>query len=154
MFLRTFKLLIQDWINAAQAVMCRFILFNKRRVSKVEELKMKDLNDSVNANASDSEDILAQMDFTERALAKRMKVIEVRGKGTRGIRKVFIILSKQMSKACFHLLTIRPSVPTFICLQGVKQVRWMGVRQCVSYQNNVPAFRSQRESEQDFFAST
>ena len=108
MFLRTCKLSIEDWISAAQAVMCRLILFNKRRVSEVEELKVKDLTDSV--KSSDSEDILAQMDFTERALAKRMKVIEVRGKSTRGLRKVFIILSEHMNKACFHLLTTRPYV--------------------------------------------
>ena len=36
-----------------------------------------------------------------------MKVIEVRGKSTRGLRKVFVILSDSMYKGCLHLLKTR-----------------------------------------------
>ncbi|RUS79500.1 hypothetical protein EGW08_012732 [Elysia chlorotica] len=104
-FLSKFHHSYQEWIDAAQALMVRLILFNKRRVSEVEELKSADVID--NQNSSDSQDIIDQMDVTERALAKRMKVIEVRGKSTRGLRKVYIILSEQMNKACLHLLSTR-----------------------------------------------
>ena len=36
-----------------------------------------------------------------------MTVIEVRGKSTRGLRKVFVILSEEMLKACQHLIETR-----------------------------------------------
>ena len=36
-----------------------------------------------------------------------MKVIEVRAKSTRGLRKVYIILSEWMNKACLHLLNTK-----------------------------------------------
>ena len=54
--------------------------------------------------------MISNFDITEKALAKRMTVIEVRGKSTRGLRKLFIILSEIMLKGCLHLLKTRLSI--------------------------------------------
>lgn len=104
-FVSIFKPTYQQWNEAAQVLMVRLVIFNKRRISEVEELKVADLTG--NQQSSDSKDVLGHLDITERALAKRMRVIEVRGKSTRGLRKVFIILSEQMNKGCLHLLETR-----------------------------------------------
>ena len=95
----------QQWSEAAQALIVRILLFNKRRVAEVEELKVSDILDM--HNIKDNEDILSQMDVTEKALASRMSVVEVRGKSTRGLRKVFVIMSEEMLKACQHLIETR-----------------------------------------------
>ena len=99
------KLSPKEWTIMAQVVMVRILLFNKRRVSEVEEMKVLDIVQV--QNCSDNEEIVSQMDITEKALANRMTVIEVRGKSTRGLRKVFVILSEQMLKACQHLIAMR-----------------------------------------------
>lgn len=98
----------QQWSELAQVLMIRILLFNKRRVSEVEEMKVSDIIQA--QNSCDNEEILSQMDITEKTLASRMTVIEVRGKSTRGLRKVFIILSQQMFKACQHLIEKRMAV--------------------------------------------
>ena len=96
---------LQQWSEACQSLMVRILLFNKRRVAEVEELKVADILQI--QNNKDNEEILSQMDITEKALAKRMSVVEVRGKSTRGLRKVFVILSEQMMQACQHLIQTR-----------------------------------------------
>ena len=94
-----------QWTEACQVLLVRILLFNKRRVAEVEELKVTDI---VNIkNIKDNQDILSHMDITEKALATRMSVVEVRGKSTRGLRKVFVILSPEMLEACNHLIQTR-----------------------------------------------
>ena len=94
----------KEWIAGAQSLLARLVIFNKRRISEVEELKA---NEIVEVEQAGSDEIISNLDVTERALAKRMKVIEVRGKSTRGLRKVFVILSDSMYKGCLHLLKTR-----------------------------------------------
>ena len=103
-FLEISKPTRKEWIAAAQSLLARLVIFNKRRISEVEELKA---NEIVEVEQAGSDEIISNLDVTERALAKRMKVIEVRGKSTRGLRKVFVILSDLMHKGCLHLLKTR-----------------------------------------------
>lgn len=106
-FLKKSKPTRKEWVTSAQAVLARLVIFNKRRISEVEELKADEL---VECDDAGSDEIISSLDVTEKALAKRMKVIEVRGKSTRGLRKVFVILSELMLKGCLHLLNTRLSV--------------------------------------------
>ena len=106
-FLQTAQPTRREWITSAQALLARLVIFNKRRISEVEELKANELVESEQAG---SDEIISYLDVTEKALANRMKVIEVRGKSTRGLRKVFVILSDLMHKGCLHLLNTRLSV--------------------------------------------
>ena len=94
-----------EWTEAAQALMVRILLFNKRRVSEVGEIKISDIEQV--QNCSDNEQVMSQMDVAEKALASRMVAIEVRGKSTRGLRKVFVVLSQTMLKLCQHLIERR-----------------------------------------------
>ena len=50
-----------------------------------------------------SQEILSNLDVSEQVLAKRLKAIEVRGKSTRGLRKVFVLLTDLMHRGCNHL---------------------------------------------------
>ena len=94
-----------EWTEAAQALMVRILLFNKRRVSEVGEIKVSDIEQA--QNCSDNEQVMSQMDIAEKALASRMVAIEVRGKSTRGLRKVFVVLSQPMLSLCQHLIQKR-----------------------------------------------
>ena len=58
----------QEWSETAQALMVRILLFNKRRVSEVEEMKVSDVLQL--ENCSDNQDILSQMDITEKNSSK------------------------------------------------------------------------------------
>ena len=100
-FVGTPKPSLEQWTEACQTLMVRILLFNKRRVAEVQELKVEDILHA--HDTKDNADIMSQLDVTEQALANRMRVVEVRGKSTRGLRKVFIILSEPMMKACVHL---------------------------------------------------
>ncbi len=94
-----------DWTDASQAIMVRILLFNKRRVSEVGEMKVSDITQA--QICSDNEEFVSQMDIAEKALANRMIAIEVRGKSTRGLRKVFVVLTTAMLRACEHLIRMR-----------------------------------------------
>ena len=94
-----------EWTEATQALMVRILLFNKRRVSEVGEIKISDIEQA--QNCSDNEQVMSQMDIAEKALAGRMVAIEVRGKSTRGLRKVFVVLSQPMLRLCQHLIQTR-----------------------------------------------
>ena len=103
-FLKVPKPNRKQWMKGAQALLARIVIFNKRRIAEVEELLVTDITGE---GTEDSEDIVKNLDITERALAKRMTVVEVRGKSTRGLRKVFVILSESMKKGCLHLINTR-----------------------------------------------
>ena len=100
-FLKTSKPTRKQWVTSAQALLARIVIFNKRRISEVEELKASEI---VECEDGGSDELISNLDVTEEALAKRMKVIEVRGKSTRGLRKVFVILSDFMHNGCLLLL--------------------------------------------------
>lgn len=104
-FLNNRKPTHEEWTEAEQAMMVQIILFIKRMVSVVEEPKVMDINQS--KETGNSQEILAHLDDTQRELAKRISVVEVRGKSTRGLRRVFNILSQQMWSACLYLLETR-----------------------------------------------
>ena len=127
-----------EWTEAAQALMVRILLFNKRRVSEVGEIKISDIEQA--QNCSDNEQIMDQMDIAEKALASRMVAIEVRGKSTRGMRKVFVVLSQPMLRLCQHLIQTRMYVgippsnvylftrPSGSVLDGCRAMREVTVR--------------------------
>ena len=96
-----------DWTDTSQAIMVRILLFNKRRVSEVGEMKVSDIAEAKTAACSDNDELVSQMDIAEKALANRMIAIEVRGKSTRGLRKVFVVLTNTMFKACQNLVQMR-----------------------------------------------
>ena len=90
---------------AAQALLVRLIILNKRRIAEVEELKITDVTQS--QRSEDQDDVMNHLNISEQTLAKRMSVIEVRGKSTRGLRKVFVLLTEKMKEACLHLIDTR-----------------------------------------------
>ncbi|GFO33346.1 hypothetical protein PoB_005985100 [Plakobranchus ocellatus] len=55
-------------------------------------------------SSSVDEDILKQLEFTGMVLARRMGLIEVRRKSTRGLIKIFIILTQERIQACDQLV--------------------------------------------------
>ena len=95
---------VDQWREACQTLMVRILLFNKRRVSEVEEMKISDIE---NMNNTEGEDALLDMDIADKTLAARMNVVEVRGKSTRGLRKVYVILSAEMLLLCNYLIQTR-----------------------------------------------
>ncbi|GFN83295.1 Zinc finger protein 271 [Plakobranchus ocellatus] len=102
-YLSKFPLSGEEWTRMAMMLLVRITLFNKSQISEVAELKVKDYTNRIRSSSVD-EDILKQLEFTEKVLVRRIDLIEVRGKSTRGQRKVFIILTQEMIKACDHLL--------------------------------------------------
>ena len=58
-----------DWKCLAQQIMIRILLFNKRRISEVEELKILDFYSRT--LSGDNDEIVASLDPTEQALVKR-----------------------------------------------------------------------------------
>ncbi|WAR09760.1 MYLK-like protein [Mya arenaria] len=95
-------------------------LFNKRRVNEVSELKVSDFQKRIRGDELDTNtEIYNSLAVSEKALLKRMELLEVRGKSTRGLRKVFVILSTDMVEGLSHLLMVRaqagvPSTNTFL----------------------------------------
>lgn len=59
----------REWVELAQLTIARIVLFNKRRISEVEELKIDDFTKRSSCN--ENEDIMASLDVSERALVKR-----------------------------------------------------------------------------------
>ena len=71
-----FQLSLQEWTAFAQVVICRLLIFNKRCVSEVEQLKYSDLTHSIDDETSD--DLLQNMGVAEKALSKRMSVFSLK----------------------------------------------------------------------------
>ena len=59
----------EEWKVAAQMVMVRVVLFNKRRITEVEELHLLDF--SSRSSSSENQEIVDSLDATEQALVKR-----------------------------------------------------------------------------------
>ena len=104
-FLSTAKPTFHQRTLAAKALLVRLIVLNKRRISEVEELKITDITESQHSEEPD--DVMMHLNISEQALAKRMTVIEVRGKSTRGLRKVYVLLTEKMKQGCLHLIDTR-----------------------------------------------
>ncbi|ESO97595.1 hypothetical protein LOTGIDRAFT_228230 [Lottia gigantea] len=100
-----FKPLIEEWVKYAETLITRLVLFNKRRISEVEELTMVDFEKRLRGESANEE--LSRLDTAEKILAKRMDLIEVRGKSTRGLRKVFVLLEQDMVRGIESLITSR-----------------------------------------------
>lgn len=95
----------QDMQSMAELLIVRLALFNKRRISEVDELKVSDYECRPKENSDPN--LLNSMTVTEKALVNRMTVLEVRGKSTRGIRKVYILLTPDMCSGVEWLLKAR-----------------------------------------------
>ena len=59
----------EEWRVTAQMVMVRVVLFNKRRISEVEELRLLDFHSR--SESSENQEIVDSLDATEQALVKR-----------------------------------------------------------------------------------
>lgn len=59
------------WTRLAKLLIVRILVFNKRRVSEVEEMLISDFQKRETNNVNDSTEILHSLDTTERALAGR-----------------------------------------------------------------------------------
>ncbi|XP_074652770.1 uncharacterized protein LOC141907100 [Tubulanus polymorphus] len=103
----------KQWKHLAYAVLVRIVLFNRRRISEVEEMIMSDFENIV-PDADQNQEILQSLSLAEQLLVKRMRVIEIRGKSTRSIRGVYILLTEKMVKAIEHILDTRQSTSDFI----------------------------------------
>ncbi|XP_052261565.1 uncharacterized protein LOC127865682 [Dreissena polymorpha] len=101
------------WEKAANMAMVRIAMFNKRRIAEVSEMKVTDFTEMEAQDDIDSE-IYNALDMSEKILSKRMKVIEVRGKSTRSLRKVCVLLTPDMIDAVRYLLKTRNSSSEFL----------------------------------------
>ncbi|KAJ8320563.1 hypothetical protein KUTeg_002150 [Tegillarca granosa] len=105
--LKNTKPTYDEWVWMAQLLIVRIVLFNKRRINEVAELKISDYEERVSDTNFEISEVLDSLDVSERALAKRMHLLEVRGKSTRGLRKMFILLSPEMIAGIDYLLNSR-----------------------------------------------
>ncbi|WAR10184.1 MYLK-like protein [Mya arenaria] len=109
-----------EYVYITHLLIARIALFNKRRVNEVSELKVSDFQKRIRGDELDTNtEIYNSLAVSEKALLKRMELLEVRGKSTRGLRKVFVILSTDMVEGLSHLLMVRaqagvPSTNTFL----------------------------------------
>ncbi|XP_060570745.1 uncharacterized protein LOC132729023 [Ruditapes philippinarum] len=125
-----------EYVEMTQVVTARVALFNMRRIAEVEELKIADFDMRISGNeAGSNREILESLDVTEKALLQRIQLIEVRGKSTRGVRKVFILLTPDMVKGIEYLLQTR-------AYAGVKSDnKYVFGRTCATPQDGCTAMR-------------
>ncbi|XP_053388365.1 uncharacterized protein LOC123554731, partial [Mercenaria mercenaria] len=98
----------KEYVKTAQMVLVRIVIFNKRRISEVAELKVEDFGKRIQGDAADgNEEILSSLDIAEKTLCNRMQLVEVRGKSTRSLRKVFVLLTTDMVEGLQYLLCTR-----------------------------------------------
>ena len=60
-----------EWREFAEIVLARILVFNRRRISEVEEMKWDDFNRRWTMEDGDNEDIINSLDLSEKTLAKR-----------------------------------------------------------------------------------
>ena len=60
-----------EWRWFAQIVLVRVVLFNRRRISEVEEIKYSDFDRRLCMEDTDTEDVIQSLGVTEKALAER-----------------------------------------------------------------------------------
>ncbi|KAL5020636.1 hypothetical protein ScPMuIL_002282 [Solemya velum] len=110
-----------QYVELTHFLIVRILIFNKRRIAEVDELKVSDFTSRIQGdNLDTTTEVFQCLGISEQALLKRMQLIEVRGKSTRGLRKVFLLLSEDMVEGIQHLLTTRAHAgipPTNICIQ-------------------------------------
>ncbi|KAJ8317221.1 hypothetical protein KUTeg_005125, partial [Tegillarca granosa] len=84
-----------QYVKLAKLLIVRITLFNKRRIFEVDELRIQDFEKRIKGHDADVN------------LCVKMQLIEVRGKSTRGLRKVFVLLTLDMVQGICHLLSTR-----------------------------------------------
>ena len=77
-------------------------MFNKFWIAKGEELKVHDILNRANDTAA--ADILRCLSITELVLPKSMRVEQMRGKSTRGIYKVHMVIIPDAKTAIQYIL--------------------------------------------------
>jgi len=60
----------EQWGDLARMILVRIAIYNKRRISEVEQLKLSDM-ERVGETTADNEELYASLDVSERALAAR-----------------------------------------------------------------------------------
>ncbi|KAJ8302560.1 hypothetical protein KUTeg_018956 [Tegillarca granosa] len=88
-----------QYVKLAKLLIVRITLFNKRRIFEVDELRIQDFEKRIKGHDADA--------FNVVNLCVKMQLIEVRGKSTRGLRKVFVLLTLDMVQGICHLLSTR-----------------------------------------------
>lgn len=102
----------KDMNHVTKVTLARILLFNKVRTNEVCHIKVEDYNASENDIMT--KEVLDSLDVVERNLAKRLQVIQVRGKSTRGIRKVHVIITPSVKRAIDYILLHRSSRSKYI----------------------------------------
>ncbi|XP_078312171.1 uncharacterized protein LOC111134313 isoform X1 [Crassostrea virginica] len=98
----------EQYVQLAHLLIVRIAVFNKRRISEVDQLSITDFENRIlGQDIGNNSEIINSLEFSERALLKRMELVEVRGKSTRKLRKVFILLTPDMTAGINHLLSTR-----------------------------------------------
>ena len=101
----------------------------KLRITEIEELRVHDFlnlpNDIVAA------DILRCLSITERALAKSMHVVQVKGKSTQGIRKVHMVITPDAKNTADKRLAALLTRP-------LKSIDFLGETYTISFTVKVP----------------
>ena len=98
--------------RVAKATLARLLIFNKLRIGEVEELKVFDFLNRPNDVVPD--EIMKCLTVSERMLAKTMHVVQVRGKSTRGIRKVHLVISPDVQEAIEYVLKHRKITSQYV----------------------------------------
>ncbi|XP_053380135.1 uncharacterized protein LOC128548751 [Mercenaria mercenaria] len=102
------KMTYKEYVRFAWLLIARIAMFTKRRISEVDELTVDDFKNRIHGEDTDgNSEIIESLDISEKLLYKRIDLIEVRGKSTRALRKVFVLLTEDMVRAINHLLSIR-----------------------------------------------
>ncbi|KAJ8315158.1 hypothetical protein KUTeg_007308 [Tegillarca granosa] len=106
----------EEYVRMTQIIMARIVLFNKRRISEVDELKVNEFDKRIKGDdVGNNAEIISTLGLPMRYLiyvstlccSIVMHLVEVRGKSTRGLRKVYILLTPDMVDGINFLLTSR-----------------------------------------------
>ncbi|KAJ8311543.1 hypothetical protein KUTeg_010898 [Tegillarca granosa] len=97
----------EQYMMMTQLLIVRIAVFNKRIVSEVDELTVADYQKRIRGSEIDNSEIVQSMEFSERALLKRMELVQVQEKSTRKINNVYVLLSNDMITGIEHILATR-----------------------------------------------
>lgn len=98
-----------NYCRLQKLILTYLILFNKRRPAEVADMTVGDYKVAMESQDEDREEIMASMSLEERATAERMTAVEVKGKSTRGLRAVFVLIDNDVQKAIDTLIPLRPA---------------------------------------------
>ncbi|XP_052264132.1 uncharacterized protein LOC127867138 isoform X19 [Dreissena polymorpha] len=95
-----------SWTRLAKATMCRLYIFNKRRIAEVEDMLLEAYQNR--PEWTGTEEFRASLSDTEREFAKRMDMLEVRGKSKKNVTAC-ILLTPDVKSAINVLVETRSS---------------------------------------------